>query len=212
MRVLVSVPNTGPIHKHVTVALLKLQADSRYALRVILPTHSPYENNLHHILNDFMEGREDYWLNIDSDNPPFNNPLDLVSLDLDIVGLPTPVWHFIGKEGERPIYWNAYQYVEESDAYTEWPVKEGLQEVDAIGTGCFLIARRVFENERMRKGPFLRKHNSDGTVERGNDIAFCERAILEGFQVWVHFDYPCMHFNELELNDVVRAFKGLGVR
>jgi len=88
----------------------------------------------------------------------------------------------------------------------------GLQEVDAIGTGCFIIARRVFEDHWMREAPFQRTYNKDGTVDRGNDIAFCERARKYGFKIYAHFDYPCFHFNELELNQVVSAFKNLGVK
>jgi hypothetical protein len=154
-----------------------------------------------------MAGDYDYWLNIDSDNPPINNPFDLIELDLDIVGLPTPVWHFTGeKPGERPMYENAYKYIPEKGAYTEWPNKEGLQKVDAVGTGCVLYARRVFENLEMRKAPFQRKYNVDGTVERGNDIAFCERAKAQGFLIFAHYDYRCLHFNNLELHEVARAF------
>jgi GT2 family glycosyltransferase len=208
--ILVSVPNTGYVHKHVAFALLKLQKDSRYDLTIIMPTHNPFENNLHHIVKDFLAGGYDYWLSFDSDNPPMNNPLNLVEFGRDIIGCPTPVWHFDGKhKGDRPIYWNAYDYVPEKDAYKEHGLKEGLQKVDAIGTGCFLIARRVFLNEEMQKGVFTRKLYPDGRVEKGNDISFCERAREQGFEIYSHYDYPCMHFNELELNEVVRAFRSL---
>lgn len=157
-----------------------------------------------------MNGDYDFWLSIDADNPPMRNPLDLVEKDLDVVGFPTPVWHFVGdKKGERPIYWNAYQYVSEDDAYTEYHPRQGLQMVDAIGTGCFLIARRVFENPEMRKGVFTRKLHPDGTVNKGNDISCSERVREQGFNIYCHFDYPCMHFCNLELNEVVRAFRGL---
>jgi hypothetical protein len=187
-----------------------LQQDGRYRLRFIMPSHKPYENNLHHIVNDFIGGDFDFWLNIDSDNPPQNNPLDLVELDKDIIGLPTPIWHFKGdQKGERPVYWNAYDFDPTSGAYKEHVIREGLQQVDAIGTGCFLIARRVFNNPKMQKGAFIRKLNPDGTVERGNDISFCERAREAGFEIYCHFDYPCAHFSEVELNEVVRAFRNL---
>jgi hypothetical protein len=162
-----------------------------------------------------MDQGFDYWVSFDSDNPPYKNPLDLINLDLDIVGCPTPVWHFRGteKEGSRPIYWNAYSYVEEEDAYREYQPQKGLQRVDAIGTGCFVIARRVFEHPEMRKGPFIRKTLPDGRVDKGNDISFCERATACGFDIWAHFDYQCMHFNEIELNEIIRAheilFRGL---
>lgn len=206
-KILVSVPNVGSIHKLVSLATNRLIMDRRYLCNIIYPTNNPYENNLHHIVNDFMAGDYDFWLNIDSDNPPLNNPLDLVVYDLDVIGLPTPVWHYTGKiKGERPIYENAYKYVPEEDAYMEWQVKEGLQQVDAVGTGCVLYSRRVFEHPEMRKAPFRRTYNNDGTVNKGNDISFCEKATNQGFKIYAHYDYRCQHFNELELNEVAKAF------
>lgn len=199
--VLVSVP-TSPahpyIHKACVHALLRLQKDIRYRLTVILPSHNPFENNLHHIVNDFMDGDYDYWLSFDADNPPLRNPLDLIDYDRDIIGCPTPVVYMDkNKMGDRPIYFNAYKKV--PGGYTEWPPdSQGLQKVDAIGTGCFLINRRVFLDPEMRKAPFARKLNEDGTVERGNDISFCERATEQGFEIYAHFDYQCQHFNEIE--------------
>lgn len=206
-KILISVPNVGTIHKLVNFATDRLLMERRYQTTIIRPTHNPYENNLHHIVNDFMAGDYDFWLNIDADNPPMANPLDLIELNKDIIGLPTPVWHFTGKtKGERPIYENAYKYVPEQDAYTEWPVKNGLQKVDAVGTGCVLISRRVFENTEMRKAPFQRTWNGDGTVERGNDISFCERAIKNNFEIYAHYDYKCQHFVNLELHEITKAF------
>lgn len=209
MRILVSLPNTGWIHKRVFASAVGLLRDGRHQVDVITPTHNPYENNLHHIVNEVIQKECDYWISIDSDNPPMKNPLDLIELDMDIIGLPTPVWHFEDKvKGERPIYYNAYDYVGE-EGYKEHMPRDGLQHVDAVGTGCFVIARRVFEHPRMRKAPFQRQYNDDGTVHKGNDISFCERATSCGFDVWCHYDYPCMHFKELELNEVVRAFRGV---
>lgn len=206
-KVLIAVPTTGKIHKHVSFALLKLQMDTRYSVRIIEPTHSPSDNNRHHIFNDFLAGGEDYLLMIDSDNPPVNNPLDLIELDKDIMGCPTPVWHFTGKiKGERPIYENAYKYIPGKDAYTEWPNKVGLQKVDAVGTGCILIARRVLEHPGMRKGANQRTLNEDGTVNKGGDIMFCETAKKCGFEVFAHYNYKCLHFAEVELHEVARAF------
>ena len=212
LSVLVTVPNIKWLHKNVVSVLLKLQCDHRYKLNISLPTERPLENNQHHIVRDWMAGSEDYWLSIDADNPPLKNPLDLVKLNKDIIGLPYPVWHWEGKEGERPIYWAAYRWAPEKKAYKEWLPRDGLQRVDAIGGGCFLIARRVFEDAEMRKGAFLRTTYEDGRVEMGNDIAFCHRARERGWEIWSHFDYPCNHYVEVELNEVVRAFKGLGVK
>jgi len=212
LSVLVTLPNMHWVHQHVADSLLKLRKDTRYNLTFIFPSKKPYENNQHHIVNDFMKGDYDFWLSIDADNPPTVNPLNLIELDKDIIGLPTPIWCYNekkAKKGESPIYWNAYKYNEKEDAYNEYHPREGLQRVDAIGTGCFLIARRVFENKEMRKAPFERKLNEDGTVERGNDISFCERATEQGFEIYCHFDYLCKHFCELELGEIIKGFKNL---
>ena len=211
-KILISFP-TSPahpyLHKGVVFASWKLLADKRYELLPIIPTHNPFENNLNLIVKDFIFGGHDYWLSIDADNPPMKNPLDLVELDLDIIGCPTPVWHYTGeKKGERPLYYNAYDYVPEKGEYKEHLPREGLQRVDAIGTGCFLIARRVFEDPEMI-GSFMREWHPDGTVNKGNDIAFCEKARIQGWQIWAHYDFPCFHFNNLELNEVVNAFRNL---
>lgn len=207
MKILVSIPNTGWIHKHVCFATDALLHDLRVTL--IRPTHRPYENNLAHIRNQMLEQDFDWWLNIDADNPPMRNPLELIQLDKALVGLPTPVYHWTGQAGERLIYWNVYRAVSEKGAYTEWLPREGLQKVDAIGTGCFLVRRDVVRCVAIQ--PFLRTYNSDGTVCKGNDIAWCERVRKAGFDIWAHFDYPCRHFVELELNEVVQAFKGMGI-
>ena len=209
MKILVTVPNEHWIHQHVTMALLRLRSDQRYQLLFDLPAQRPYENNLHHIVRDFVQGDCDFWLSLDSDNPPICNPLDLVELDKDIIGLPTPIWHWSGKIGERPIYWNGYDYDPRVDAYHEHITREGLQHVDAIGSGCMLIAKRVFLHPKMQTGVFRRKLYKNGTVDKGTDIAFCERARKCGFTIWCHYDYPCRHFCEIDLHEVSLAIKGL---
>lgn len=211
-KVLISFPISPAhpyLHKGVVFASWKLLSDKRYELLPIIPQWNPFENNLNKIVKDFINGGHDYWLSIDADNPPMQNPLDLIELDLDIVGYPTPVWHYSGdKPGERPIYYNAYDYVPEKGAYKEHLPFDGLQRVDAIGTGCFMVARRVFEDPDMI-GSFMRQWHPDGTVNKGNDISFCEKARIQGWQIWAHYDYLCQHFNNLELNEVGHAFRNL---
>jgi len=115
-------PSAPLLHKGVVEFSWKLlHMESRYHLTLMLPSHTPFENNLHHIVNDFVEGGYHYWLSVDADNPPQCNPLDWIERDRDIIGFPTPVWHCTGKEklGERTFYYNGYDYVPEDDAYRE---------------------------------------------------------------------------------------------
>lgn len=203
-------PGNPFYHKSICMTQWKLLQDKRYDLLPIWPCHRPYENNLNKIIIDFLASDCTFWLSMDADNPPINNPLDLVQYNRDIIGLPTPIWHFSGdKKKERPIYWNAYDYVPKEDAYKEHPIKKGLQSVDAIGTGCFLISKRVFLNKNMQRGAFLREYYPDGTVKKGNDIKFCERAKENGFKIFCHYDYPCDHYINLGLNEIVKGFKTL---
>jgi hypothetical protein len=212
-RVLISVPNQGWNHKVLTQTLLQIVMAELYHGRIsgdiIMPTNNPLENNQHHIIADVLQRDYDFWVSIDADNPPRRNVVDLVFLDLDIVGCPTPVWHWTGeKPGERPIYWNAYDYVQADDAYREHEPKDGLQMVDAIGGGCFVVARRVLEQPVMQAGAFRRQLLPNGTVEKGNDISFCARARQCGFSVYAHYGYPCYHFREVELGEVIMATTG----
>lgn len=201
--VYITQPNgNGWMHKSVHFALCRILGDRRYRVRHDAPTHRPYVDNLHRCMHDFLDGGEDFWLSIDDDNPPQNNPLDLIDLDLDLVGLPTPVWHS-AVPGDRPWYFNALDAV--GDGWKPHESCEGLQEVDAIGSGCFIVSRRVMLALRDQQ-PFMRQWRSDGTVEVGCDYSFCRKVKAAGFRIWAHFDYLCEHFNELPLLEVIHRF------
>lgn len=209
-RVFVSVPTRGSIHKQVVVAMLGLTQEDRYDIHIKIPTYIPVENAYNRMIGEVLDGGFDWWLNIDDDNPPKRRPLDLIRFNKDIIACPTPIWHNPENlEGIRPYCWNVFQHHPENDTYIEHYEKEGLQKVDAVGMGCTLISRRVLEHPEMQKAPFLRKWHEDGTVRRGTDIAFCERARENGFEVWAHFDYVAMHFKQVELLETIRCFNDM---
>jgi len=208
-KVLLAVPNgRGWIHKHVHFATMKLMQDRRVDTKHICPTHSPYVNNLHLIQKDFLAGDYDYLLTMDDDNPPTKNVYDLIELDKDVMVFPTPVWHN-SVPGDRPFYHNVM--IEKGEGYIPLQDSEhfrgvGLYEIDAGGSGCMLIARRVLE---ALKAPFMRIWNEDGTVEYGGDFSFCKRAKEAGFSIWTHLDYPCLHFKEIELTEVIQSIMSI---
>jgi hypothetical protein len=207
-RVLITIPNQHWVHKLVMARAIAMLSDSRCQSVLEMPSNKPFEATLQDCVDRLVDGPFNWWISIDADNPPERNPLDLITFDKDVIGCPTPIYHWTGKQGERPIYWNAYQYDEQNGLYREWPEREGLQRVDAIGTGCFVAHRRVFEHPDLRYGAFQRRWEK-GRVERGNDLAFCERAKEAGFAVWAHYDYPAEHMVEIPLNEISRAIKGL---
>lgn len=202
-RVYLTVPNgSGWLHKHVHFAICKILADSRVQIRHDCPTHSPYVQNLHKCMWDFLNGGDDYWLSMDDDNPPINNPIDLIEYDCDVIGLPTPVWHS-AVPGDRPWYYNALDA--KDDGFVPHEPCEGLQEVDAIGSGCFIVSRRVMLALKDKQ-PFMRTWNEDGLVEVGGDYSFCRKVKEAGFKIWAHYDYTCDHFNELSLREAINSF------
>lgn len=202
MKVLLSVPNTGWIHKSVMMAAVRIITGSPgHDVTLITPTWKPYEQSMNRIAFDFRAGDWDYWLSIDADNPPQRNPLELIQFDLDVVGLPTPV--FNNSDGGWPIYWNALDKVE--DGYKQHSPDPGnLAEVDAVGSGCLLVHRRVIEG--VQPVWFVRETDEIGRVTRGPDFHFCDKVKAAGLHVWTHYGFPCRHFNEVELTEAMEAF------
>ena len=206
LKTLITVPNQGWLHKFCVFALLRLQADNRVEKTLLLPTHKPYENSLNKIVIDFLNGNYDYWLSFDDDNPPQKNIIDLVFLDKDVIGCPTPVWANM-KEGDRPWYFNAMDKVEGG-----WKPHEpcgGLQSVDTIGSGCFVVARHVIEYMRKQGIFFQRPIDKNGIVERGHDFEYFNQVKNFGYGVYAHYDYICSHFNEIDIIEVVSAFSAM---
>lgn len=200
-RVLVTVPNMGWIRIELIQVLLNCAADQRYDVRIHLPIAVPLENNQHRIINKMKEEEYDFWLSFDDDTAVMGNPLDLVELNKDIIGCPYPLFTDTGIKSVKHMHWAGYDKATGDDegTFKEHRPMKGLQEVDAIGGGCFLIARRVFEGPVMSKGAFTRFTNEDGTVKMGNDMSFCKRAKDCGFKIFCHYDYPCAHIKEIDL-------------
>lgn len=209
-KILLTIPNTGDLNRELAMWLLEVQQveahNCRVNGRIFFPMDRPYEQNQNAIALFFEEEQYDFWISIDADNPPRKNIIDLVFLNKDMIGCPTPVWKYVKGRGERPIMWNAYDYLQDQDAYAEHSPKEGLQKVDAVGTGCFVIHQRCFPTCPRGEGPFDRIKDSKGLVYKGNDISFCERLQQNGFEIYAHYDYPCNHFNTVNLIDVASAF------
>jgi len=192
------------VHKRVIFARDRILGDPRVEITPMITTHRPYVHNLHLIQKDFLDGDYDYLITMDDDNPPLKNIIDLIFLDKDVMVCPTPVWNDEG--GSFPIYFNVM--VDEGKAGLT-PLASskrfkgvGLYEIDAGGSGCMIIARRVLEK---MKAPFMRTWSDDGIVKWGGDFSFCRRAKEQGFSIWTHLDYMCQHFKELELTSVLKV-------
>jgi len=200
-------PRDPFVHCDVMKWSWQFMTDDRFVVTQAVRQGAPLENNQHQTIKHFLEEEYDFWLSIDADNPPMRNPLELCVFDYDIVTCPTPI-HKWKKEnvGACPFVLNGFTSAPEKDAYVEAHPRQAIQEVDAIGGGCMMIARRVFEHPDLQYQPFARKADPDGIYNRGNDLSFCERAKEAGFKVWAHYGYQCDHFRPVSMHSVWQAF------
>ncbi len=201
MRILVTIPTTGRECSEVKAACLGMSHDTRAEIVIESRVAAPYAHNMNAIALDVVRGGYDYWITFDDDNPPRSNPIDLVFLGKDIIGCPTPVWCF-NRPDKLPYFWSVF--TELPDGLHE-PYKgpfDGLQRVDAVGSGCMVIARRVLEAVRA---PFMRQWDENGIVTLGCDLSFCRKARAAGFEVYAHYGHPCRHFKTVDLTEVVES-------
>lgn len=209
--IMLAVPNSGQVNVELlkSIVMIITEADFRKFGFMFVPLSLKCNENCYQtIAKKFWESDADFLLQIDSDNPPIFNPLELCELDKDIISLATPTWKYEkGEENYQPVQWNAYRDLK-NGRYEAIPPGKGLQEVDAVGSGCVLIAKRVFDAPLMRKEGWHRVWNKeDGTADLGLDLAFSKRARKCGFKTYVHWDFPCRHINEVDLATLADGFE-----
>lgn len=156
----------------------------------IYPEMHPIYVNRRSVVKEFLKTNGTHLLMIDHDVVPTKSP---INLDLDVVGFPTPVC----TNGQ--VRWNIYK---KPFAHMEYgsikKMEKSVEEVDVVGTGCIMIARRVLE-EVNDFTPVL----SSGDVKYGTDFGFCQRVKERGFKIWVAWDYPCRHYKTIDLLEVI---------
>lgn len=195
-RVYVAILNQGTtIAGMETDVFSYMQAKAKdYQFHITLHSHKPIPNTRHHIVRDFLKGDWEYLVMLDDDNPPHSNIFDLLDLDLDVVGGVYP-----GK-GPSGIRFHVYEADESTKpaVMRQLPLekREGLQKVDAVGTGLICIKRHVLEKiERPFEDVFL----EDGTLLYSDDIGFCLKCKEKGIDIYAHFDYHGSHYKFVDL-------------
>jgi len=208
-KVWVSILNQGEIRPELSELVSTMRSHRLHQVHVEYPSLKSISHNRNSIVKRFLESGFDYLLMIDDDITPSRNPLDLVTLDKDIIGLPCPTWN-PAVNPDAPLYWVVMEYVDEQQGMRPALMRNdaGLtrltakgKPIDAVGTGAILIARRVLEQVRA---PFERFWDEDGVQVMGLDYAFCFKARQMGWEVWVNMDFRCGHWVTLNLWDVDR--------
>jgi GT2 family glycosyltransferase len=139
-----------------------------------------------------LKGGWDYMLQIDADNPPPKNVLDLIDLDKEVIGLPTPI-QMSPIRGLTEIFWNVFN----GEGYPVKNTGQGIEEVYGVGTACILIRRDVLEKV---KHPFTTIRDEEDLRIVSTDLAFCKKCRESGIKIWTHWDYKCSHFKQIDLS------------
>lgn len=197
IKVFVGVPMTGWIRHELVRSIIAMSHDGHYRLEVLFSEARPTPANCNKIVNRFLGSDADYLLMMASDTSPYANPLDLVSLDLDIVAMACPIWR---PTGSPPIVMNATP----ADGRKTVSLDDGLVEVTQASASVMVIARRVLEHPDL-KNPFAYEWGDDGLPSASDDIVFFRKARKAGFKVWVSMDHLCGHVKEMDVIGVYNS-------
>lgn len=182
---MIAIPHMGTVSTDMAEWLWKIKNDD---IDLLFSTHVPVESNRNFIVKKFLESKHEYLFMVDSDNTPKFDPMKLCN-GKDMYGFPTPVF----KDGQM-MYMICKDFGDGFRAYLH--KSKGEYEVDAVGTGCVLIHRRVLE---AIKAPFDREYDKDGVAIVGEDINFCKKVKKQGFKIWVNWDCICSHHKTVNL-------------
>jgi hypothetical protein len=194
---MVNLLHQGHISQGLEMQLMNWMNDSldKYEFTFFEPSDRPISNNRNKIVKKFLAGDWDILFMLDDDNPPLKNPFDLIEFDKDVIGGIYP-----GRD-DMGIHFHAYMFspnFPNKIEFIQCPVdkREGLQQIDALATGCMFVKRRVLE---VVKSPFSDMFDEDGILITNDDMAFSIRCKKAGFEVWTHWDHLCSHYKTMDL-------------
>lgn len=198
--IFVCVPNLGSLRVELVRLILRWQNHPRYTVIFYFPTGMlPLDSARNHCVNEFIKisnHPDDRLWFIDDDIIPPKNALDLLMThDRDIVGLLCFMMKAddAGQLVPLPI---AMRY-NANKQYNVFFDGKGLTEVDALGGGCIMIKRAVYESIGGRAYEF--RYYPDGTLNLVGDYDFCQKAQAAGFKIYVDFDNLCGHVKPVDL-------------
>lgn len=179
-KIFVGIPNTGTLRTELVEWLMKQEAV------IFMPQAKPHDHCRNIIVNKFLKSDCQWLLMVDSDVIPPDNVCTMVSNDVDVCSAHVST---IANGEVIPV-----GMIKNADGYHHdfKHSKPGLHKVDAVGTGCILIKRSVFD--KLDK-PYFKFIYEDGLLVNGEDFDFSER-IGE-----VYFDarYKCRHFTTIAI-------------
>lgn len=197
-------PSYGGLIPSITVQSL-LQLHKPYPCAFMIVERQRIDRARNAILLEALKNNVDYLFFVDDDNPIPPDTLEkFIQDDKDIVSAPI-LGRNKDKEGEHPLcaFYKKEVKADGKKINLYYPIekfkdKGHLHKVDATGTGCLLIKKRViqklfakYQDRVFEFGDikFKQKITVDGKEydrrTMSEDCEFSERAINEGFEIWL---------------------------
>ena len=182
-KILVAIPHIGKLDAGLVTWLMSFDKMG-HKIEMFLSEDRPIPSNRNRIIKKFLETDNDYLMMVDSDITPPKNILAILNSNKEII---SPMC-FVMKDVDKIT--NAVNKVKrEYKVITEFD--KGINEVDAVGTGCIFIKRNIIE--KMKKPLFKYKYNKEGILSNGEDFNFCDNAKKEGFKIFYDTRYIVNH-------------------
>lgn len=199
--ILVAVPHTGAVSTQWAFGLWQLGVDAKCLLS--FHAGAPIDASRNKLVDEMEKNGCDWLFFLDSDVIPPKGTIDtLLSHNLPIVG----GLYYTRISPIIPTVW--VNNPDDSGAtYIPKNFQPGeITEADAIGMGCCLIHKRVFD--KLDKPYFNWTLDEDGNKGVSEDFYFCKKAKEAGFKIFVDTRISCEHmgsFNTLGGNVVTRS-------
>jgi len=199
---MVNLLNIGTVHTGFETQLINWMAEykDKYEFKFFVPVARPIPNNRNKIAKKFIEGDWDWLVMFDEDTFLITNPFSILDRNLDVCGGVYP--------GRNPRGFNFHVFDLDMEKYPKETVfkfvapekREGVQKVDALGTGCIFVKRHVIEKMYEKKwAPFEDTFDEYGIMKHSDDMAFCLKCRELGIPVHADWNVICDHMKETSL-------------
>ena len=210
-KIFVAIPTySGLINSKLVEQLLNMQKSQEYEVEVMCVKGGPVDYVRNVMVEKFLKSGFDYMLMIDDDIIPPADILDMAKHEKDITAGMCYIWY--GKrrgingnlfrlDSTNPV---SYKLIDTGKAVE----KRGLVEVDATGTGCMMIHRKVFD---MIEKPYFKTDMDESLskIKLSNDLYFCHKAKQKNIRVYVDTDKVCGQLHPVDLREVAESINAL---
>ena len=200
--IFISVPcYDGKINHELSLRLIQWSHDLSFTCTIkFYPYLAPLDNARNLAIKEYLENYHQFFFHCDNDIvPPENTINELIKADKDVIA---PLCFTVKHDDDGiPFTIPVAMRYDENRQYRPY-YGTGIEEVDAMTGGCFLVKRKVFEKLER---PFAFTYHKNGVVEYSEDFYF-SRQVKEklGMKLWTHFGLHCKHIREVDCAGINR--------